>query len=149
MATITADNGAWGNWQITRVKGDSGNTGFKSTVFKRSNEKPNKPADSDGSYNKPVPEFGGWEDSIPTGSTETLWACTRFFCSDSAQTDASWSEPARMTDTAGFEVIYGGYSASTAGLPAPGKVSDGYAANGWYDLKILTFRVLQAYSKKR
>lgn len=87
------------------VKGEDGispNTAYKSTVFKRSNTKPDTP--SGGTYANPVPN--GWSDGIPAGE-EILWASTRILSSDgkSPQQNA-WSDPKQMTDTADFDVEY-------------------------------------------
>ena len=77
---------------------------FTSTIFIRTNATPEKPVG--GSYDNPLPENSNWTDNIPNGS-EVLWASIRVFASDGGELQqAEWSEPAKMTDTSDFEVIY-------------------------------------------
>ena len=90
--------------------GISPNTAFKSTVFKRSNAAPPRPAG--GSYSNPVPS--GWSDGIPSGEAK-LWASTRIFSSDGAiPQQLSWTPPRQMTDTADFDVEFSSESNPTA-----------------------------------
>lgn len=77
---------------------------FKSTVFRRTNETPDRP--TGGSYDSPVPDDTTWSDGIPEGEA-ILWASTRTFTSDGQPPqDDAWSAPAQMTDTASFDVEY-------------------------------------------
>lgn len=91
----------------TGAAGLTPNASFKSTVFIRSNETPDKP--EGGSYNDPKPDTAGWEDYIPSG-TSILWASTRVFSSDGKYPqEKEWSEPAQMTDTADFDVEFSSF----------------------------------------
>lgn len=103
MAIRKNSNGAWGEWQITKIKGESGNSSFESFVFKRSKTQPSKP--SGGSYKNPVPQ--GWEDGIPDEKEGMpVWMSSRTFSSDGKwPQDDEWSEPMLMIDneTTDFE----------------------------------------------
>jgi hypothetical protein len=83
--------------------GDSGQSSFKSFVFKRTNDA-SVSAPTGGSYSNPVPT--GWSDGVPEGNA-TLWCTTRIFTSDglSPQQNA-WTTPRIMTDTSDFDVEY-------------------------------------------
>lgn len=108
-ATFNLDGTLVGTWsdpiRRTGIQGPIGitpNAFFVSTVFLRSNDKPNKPVG--GSYDKPVPD--GWWDGVPSGD-EILWASSRTFSSDGEDPqDEEWSTPAQMTDTADFNVEF-------------------------------------------
>ena len=87
------------------TKGETGYRGaFKSTVFKRSLDKPSKPVG--GSYDSPVPE--GWSDGIPElaegEENYQIWASTKVMYDFASTSD--WSDPAPMTDTADFDVEF-------------------------------------------
>ena len=135
-AERTCKNGVWGNWVISRIKGEKGDKGqstFKSTVFKRSNTAPATP--SGGSYNSPIPETSGWTDGIPaTPEGQIIWASTRIFTSDGlSPQQAGWSTPRQQSDTATYNVRF---SMSDTEPVAP---TDSNTANGsgnealWYD----------------
>ena len=111
MATIKASNGVWGSWKVSKIKGEKGETKFMSTVFKRSQSKPAAP--TTGNFDNPVPTSEGWYDGIPEGNG-LLWTSHRMFSSISENTDANWSTPVRMTDTADFEAIYSSVENPTA-----------------------------------
>lgn len=86
----------------TGLPGKDGNASYKSTVFKRSNDKPGTP--TGGSYASPTPS--GWSDGIPDGES-ILWASTRIFTSDGkAPQQSTWTIPRQMTDTADFDVEF-------------------------------------------
>lgn len=86
--------------------GEDGITSFKSTVFKRSNTKPNAP--SGGTYISSVPN--GWSDG-PTDGLSILWASTRVFTTNGQPPQTEfWTEPAQMTDTATFDVEFSSVS---------------------------------------
>lgn len=87
---------------INGLPGKDGSTSYKSTVFKRSNDKPSTP--TGGSYASPTPS--GWSDGIPDGES-ILWASTRIFTSDGkAPQQSTWTIPRQMTDTADFDVEF-------------------------------------------
>lgn len=108
-ATFNLDGTLVGTWsdpiRRTGIQGPIGitpNAFFVSTVFLRSETRPNKPVG--GSYDKPVPD--GWWDGVPSGD-EILWASSRTFSSDGEDPeDKEWSTPAQMTDTANFNVEF-------------------------------------------
>lgn len=86
----------------SKFKGEDGSASYKSTVFKRSNDKPSIP--TGGSYASPTPS--GWSDGIPDGES-ILWASTRIFTSDGkAPQQSTWTTPRQMTDTADFDVEF-------------------------------------------
>ena len=71
---------------------------FKSTVFIRSNGRPNTPTGGD--WANPIPTSIGWSDGIPSGDLQ-LWASTRIFTLDgSGKQQASWTTPNAISDTA-------------------------------------------------
>lgn len=80
---------------------------FKSTVFKRDASQPATP--TGGSYTSPVPS--GWSDGVPDG-TAILWASTRTFSEDSSKSDAAWTTPKQMTNTADFDVYFSSVASS-------------------------------------
>lgn len=96
--------------EITRdgSNGTNGVSKFKSTVFTRNNNEPDRP--NGGDYKSPYPTDKDnqgkniWEDGIPDGES-ILWASTRTFSSDGNH-DASWSDVRQMTDTTNFDVEY-------------------------------------------
>lgn len=96
--------------EITRdgSNGTNGVSKFKSTVFTRNNNEPDRP--NGGDYKSPYPTDKDnqgkniWEDGIPDGKS-ILWASTRTFSSDGNH-DASWSDVRQMTDTTNFDVEY-------------------------------------------
>lgn len=93
-------------WQIVAQgqAGSSGNSTFKSTVFRRINSTPDTP--TGGNYASPIPTGGLWSDGIPTGE-EKLWASTRIFTSDGqSPQQSSWTTPRQLTDTADFDVEF-------------------------------------------
>ena len=117
-------------------KGEDAISLFKSTVFLRSNKKPDKP--EGGSFADPLPrtsidEGVEWEDGIPDGK-EILWSSVRTFSTGYAlEDDEGWSSPAKMADTNDFEVIYGVATADTKTLP-PLPIDEGFQNfNGWFD----------------
>lgn len=117
--------------------GVDGISKFKSTVFIRSNEKPDTP--KGGSYKEPKPisvhNGKNWEDGIPEGK-DILWASNYIFVSNGDYNNSDnivWSDPVQMTDTSSFEVIYGIENANLTNLPDL-PIKDGFSnENGWYD----------------
>ncbi len=128
----TYNNGTKDTWyHISAVKGGKGDTGqsvFKSTVFKRSNTaQSSRP--TGGSYTSPVPTVGGWSDGIPDGE-DILWASTRIFTSDGASPQQSeWSVPKQMTDTSDFDIAY--YDGESYGGKLPTTHHAPVQGNGW------------------
>ena len=114
IAVRKCKNGVWGDWSVTKFKGEKGDDGqssFKSIVFKRSGETPSTP--TGGSYSSPVPS--GWSDAVPVGDAQ-LWMCTRIFTSDGkAPQQSSWTTPAAATDTADIDFEYS--ADTTPGTP--------------------------------
>lgn len=87
---------------INGLPGKDGSASYKSTVFKRSNDKPGTP--TGGSYASPTPS--GWSDGVPDGES-ILWASTRIFTSDGkAPQQSTWTTPRQMTDTVDFDVEF-------------------------------------------
>lgn len=120
------DAGAWFKkaYTITKAKqGKPGESGYKSTVFCRTNKVPDTPQNGQagGTYEKPVPTHwvtaGGepitnangdnikWSDGIPTDSSESIWASSRYF-NTLGENTTSWTQPSQMTDTATFNVEF-------------------------------------------
>ena len=90
---------------VTGGKGATGQSSFKSIVFKRSNSTPSTP--TGGSYASPVPS--GWSDGIPSGDAQ-LWMSTRIFTSDGESPQQSaWTTPQAATDTADIDFEYSSY----------------------------------------
>ena len=63
MAVRKAENGVWGTWEISKIKGEQGDTIYTSFVFKASSTKPSAPTGT-----SPIPS--GWDDAPPEGATE-------------------------------------------------------------------------------
>lgn len=99
MAVRKKSNGVWGEWKVTKIRGENGESSFTSHVFKRSTDKPAKP--TGGSYAYPVPE--DWKDGIPDGELQ-VWMSTRIFSTDGNHPQqAEWSEPEPVTDTSDID----------------------------------------------
>ena len=122
-------NSSYGTWfkkayTITKAKqGHTGESGYKSTVFCRTNKAPDTPQSgkTGGTYESPIPTHwvtaGGepikdsngnnikWSDGIPTNSTESIWASTRYF-NTLGENKTTWSLPSQMTDNATFNVEF-------------------------------------------
>lgn len=148
-------NGVYdGDWVISRIYGEKGNTGqsnFKSTIFTRTNVEPQTPLASYGSYNQPNPpndtswgvkktdgtaQSGKyWHDGIPAGE-ETLWASTRIFSSDGlSPQQAAWTTPRKMTDTDTFDVEFAKMQTGDATPAAPTDANrhGGSGTQVWFD----------------
>jgi hypothetical protein len=129
-------NGVWGDWVITRVRGEKGDNGqscFKSIVFMRSNETPARP--TGGSYASPIPSTAGWTDGIPaTPAGQIIWASSRIFTSDGlAPQQSQWSEPRQQSDTATYDVEFS-MSETEPVAPNDENRADGNGlAATWYD----------------
>lgn len=107
MALRKWQNGNWGSWSFTKIKGEDGKDGingkdgadgvqgdFKSQVFKRSLTAPTKP--TGGSYKSPIPT--GWSDGIPSDSDYPVWMSVATF--SVTTTSPAWSSPVQITNTA-------------------------------------------------
>ena len=129
-------NGVWGDWVITRVRGEKGDNGqscFKSIVFLRSNEAPARP--TGGSYASPIPSTAGWTDGIPaTPAGQIIWASSRIFTSDGQSPQQSqWSEPRQQSDTATYDVEFS-MSETEPVAPNDENRADGNGLEAtWYD----------------
>lgn len=133
------------------IKGETGQSSFKSTVFCRTNSTPKAPAADKGSFAQPNPPTGTswqvyntnnaaitgvyWSDGIPAGS-EKLWATTRIFSSDGqSPQQAAWSPPRQMTDTDTFDVEFAKMQANDA-VPATPTDANRHGGSGtqvWFD----------------
>ena len=140
-------------WQCIAkgIKGETGQSSFKSTVFCRTNSTPKAPAANQGSFAQPNPPTGTswqvydtnnaaitgvyWSDGIPAGS-EKLWATTRIFSSDGqSPQQAAWSTPRQMTDTDTFDVEFAKMQTNDA-VPATPTAANRHGGSGtqvWFD----------------
>ena len=148
-------NGVYnGEWVITRIYGETGDTGqstYKSTMFVRMNSTPTKPASNKGSYSTPSPSLclagqnsdGNnvyWSDGIPAGQNK-LWATTRIFTSDGREPQQSaWTDPRQMTDTMTYDVEFAPMQANDAAPAVPSSSNRhkdaspyGYEGQVWFD----------------
>lgn len=83
-----------------------------------------------GTFTNPTPTTAGWSDGIPTGdSSIPVWMSRRKFSSDSTKTDAAWSTPVMMADTADFDVCYHDGDKQPDKLPLYHHKDD--QGNGW------------------
>lgn len=97
MAIRTRVKGVWGNWEVTKVKGENGLSTFKSTAFMRVVNKPATP--TGGSWVSPLPTTAGWSDGVPNGELP-LYMTTRTFTNTGAPPQqATWAEPKLVADT--------------------------------------------------
>lgn len=97
--------------------GIDGKSSYKSTMFVRMNDTPNKPANNAGSYANPAPssQLAGrnsdnvqvyWSDGIPEG-TNKVWQTTRIFSSDgNAPQQATWTTPRPITETSTYQIRF-------------------------------------------
>lgn len=96
-------NGQWsGAIKVVGENGGSGQSSFKSIIFKRSNNTVTAP--SGGSYASPLPSpLNDWSDGVPSGDAQ-LWMSTRIFTSDGqSPQQSSWTTPQPVTDTADID----------------------------------------------
>lgn len=119
MAQRITSNGVEGDWNITKIRGEDGDSAvssFKSIVFIRTNDS-NVSAPIGGDWNSPVPTTVGWQDGIPSGESQ-LWSSTRIFTEDgSSPEQALWTTPRVMTDTATLDFEY-------SSVESPGNPTD-------------------------
>ena len=127
MATASYANGVWENWQVSKIKGESGTNGqssFKSTVFTRKDTTPTTPS-ATGDYANPVPTDTNqvWTDGIPNG-TSILWASTRIFTSDgNSPQAAAWSTPIQMTSTSSVAIRFSSVASPATPVGNPSGIS--------------------------
>ena len=115
-----------------------GNSAFRSTVFLRSNDKPDTPSPT-GSYEYPRPEDVNdkglllWSDGVPPGES-ILWSSSRIFSIDGLfPQEEAWSEPMQMTDTSSFDVEFSSVQVNP-GNPTenPGNWSNTAGSDTWW-----------------
>ena len=144
-------NGIWGNWIITRIKGEQGQAGvqgaFKSTAFIRTNVDISQTIPTGGNYNSPVPtstvrETEGqlevilqWSDGIPNNTEKQLWSTWKTF--NPGGDDSDWSKPVKVQDTQYYDVEFS-YLSSIASNQKPNtnnrhKEISPYDGQIWFD----------------
>lgn len=107
MAVRYLKEGLWGDWMITRIKGEKGDRGmlaFKSNVFIRSDVAPPRPVG--GSFNSPIPP--GWSDGIPPYNpltdSLTVWSSSRVFSENGENPQTPlWTNPELAADSPGID----------------------------------------------
>lgn len=103
---------------------------FQSTVFIRTNTKPERP--TGGTYDSPLPtSLPLWSDGIPAGE-QMLWASSRWFDEEEV---TFWSEPRQMTDTATYDVEFARQQPNDA-KPSKPDDSNRHGGSGlqiWFD----------------
>lgn len=107
MAVRKYSNGSWGDWEVSKIKGEKGVPGqdgqpgdgiFKSSVFNVSPTKPSTP--TGGTWASPIPTTSGWSDGIPD-EDGPRWISTRIFTfSGNPPQEPTWSEPVLLADSA-------------------------------------------------
>lgn len=132
-----------GNWVITQIKGEKGDTGvsgrFTSMVFKRTKAVPLPPVG--GTYTNPIPtnndndpdQYHQWEDTVPQGN-EALWMASCYF-SGNGDEHTAWA----VSLQADSETLDIEFSASNTEPPTSSlrdSVGESHPRNneyGWYD----------------
>lgn len=114
---------------------------FVSTIFKRSDTKPDTPVG--GAYSIPLPttygepEHQGWHDGIPSG-TGQLWTSHRKFTSNGkAPQETEWSDPILAMDSADLDVCFtsGTTNGDTPAAPLQHGDQDSYVDPcGWHNI---------------
>lgn len=114
---------------------------FVSTIFKRSDTKPDTPVG--GAYSIPLPtDYGepahqGWHDGIPSG-TGQLWTSHRKFTSNGkAPQETEWSDPILAMDSADLDVCFtsGTTNGDTPAAPLQHGDQDSYVDPcGWHNI---------------
>ena len=114
---------------------------FVSTIFKRSDIKPDTPVG--GAYSIPLPttygepEHQGWHDGIPSG-TGQLWTSHRKFTSNGkAPQETEWSDPILAMDSADLDVCFtsGTTNGDTPAAPLQHGDQDSYVDPcGWHNI---------------
>ena len=109
-------------YKWSRLRGEDGQSTFKSIVFKRAAGRPQAP--EGGSYAAPVPE--GWSDGIPAEDGNPVWMSSRVLTSDgmAPQTNV-WTTPCVAADTATIDFEYSAIEEN------PGNPTDN--AGNWHD----------------
>ena len=95
------ENGIWkdfGNVSLHATYSNDGQGVIRSTVFKRSVNKPIAP--SGGEYGSPYPVDLTWHDGLPTDGQGSIWMSSRIFTSDGEDPEQSeWSNPILLQDS--------------------------------------------------
>ena len=114
---------------------------FVSTIFTRSDSKPDRPVG--GAYSIPLPatygepEHQGWHDGIPSG-TGQLWTSHRKFTSNGkAPQETEWSDPILAMDSADLDVCFtsGTTNGDTPDAPLQHGDQDSYVDPcGWHNI---------------
>lgn len=92
-----------------------GQSSYKSMVFARSDERPDRP--TGGGFGNPRPNESIWSDGIPQGE-KPIWMSSRVFTSDNQPPqEDEWSLPALMSDAENFDVEFSPQSAATPPVP--------------------------------
>lgn len=122
-----------GAWVITKILGEQGpegkRGGFKSFVFKRSNDVISSiaAADDNATYDNPIPN-NTWSDSIPEG-TATLWMAVSKF-TGVGDNHTSWTV-SQQSDSRDLDIEF---SKSTIEPQAPtGNPFSNRSSQGWYN----------------
>lgn len=114
VGTVNGETGTviyeWSDPLELSPAGESGQTMFMSTIFKRcSSDEITTPTPESTSFNNSVPTEQGWSDGIPAddGSANPLWESHRKFTSDGQYPqDNYWTTPVMMMDSANFDCCY-------------------------------------------
>lgn len=146
MAISVYNGSVWGDWVITRLRGNEGEefeggSPFTAFIFKAAASKPASPG-TIGTYDDPQPAAElnalGWYDEPPTTGTLFLWMSQRTYYFDNSQ--AAWSSPVMIEGSANLYSVWSSEitkPAAPAQLPYTG--SDGNPAwnrsgdEPWYD----------------
>ena len=141
------------------IVGETGQSVFTSTVFKRSETQPPKPGtstdasstDYGGTYYNPVPY--GWSDGVPPLYTVSydeilrnqLWTCHRVFTNDGlSPQDSEWSDVTLAMDTATLDIEFAPAQADDAIPPVPTQAN---RHGGRYTTPMYSTKLLPAISK--
>lgn len=96
------------NWQLWLT---TGNSIFRSYVYKRATTEPARP--TGGSFTSPLPNpLNGWYDTPPSAANqdEKLWMSSRVFTQDgSAPQETQWKLPTEAVDTDTLDVEWSSY----------------------------------------
>ena len=122
-AVAKCKNGKWGDWLVSKIKGENGDPIFVAYAFMRSDDNVAKPANDiyttettiNGEKSTIILPNIQWQDSIPTSGVGKVWmtkAVIKRTKIDDKYTyvfddKSGWSEPVVMVDTEYQEIIYG------------------------------------------
>lgn len=135
MAVATLSQGVWSDWQINKVKGETGDDGvsiFTATVFKRSATQVTT-APTGGTFESPTPTDTSWTTSIPSG-TESVYMSQRRFASeaDSPLNQSAWTAPVLLADSPDMDVCYSSATFKPDSNTLPEKGSN-YEDSTWHN----------------